>query len=148
MPLDPQARALLDVMAAAGFPPTHTLAPPEAREVMLRRRAMTAGQPEPVARVEDRSIPGPGGDLPIRIYWPAGEPPFPLLVYFHGGGWVIGSIETHDGICRHLANAAGAVVVSVDYRLAPEHHFPASGEDAYAATRWVAANAAVIGGDA
>jgi acetyl esterase len=148
MPLDPQARALLDVMAAAGFPPTHTLSPPEAREVMLKRRAMTAGEPEPVGRVEDRLVPGPGGDLPIRIYRPDGEPPFPLLVYFHGGGWVIGSIETHDPNARSITNAAGCTVVSVEYRLAPEHKFPAGAEDAYAATRWAADNAAALGGDA
>ena len=88
----------------------------------------------------------PGGEIPLRVYTPAGAGPFPLLVYFHGGGWVIGSIETHDAICRTLTNAAGCVTVSVDYRLAPEHTFPAAIDDAYAATEWTAANAAELGG--
>ena len=146
MPLHPQVRTIMDQMTAAG-PPLHHLSPAEARKAVLAMRA-TQGEPERVAKVEDRSFPGPAAELPLRIYTPDGRGPFPVLVYFHGGGWVIGSLETHDGLCRHLANAAGAVVVSVDYRLAPEHPFSASGEDAYAATRWVAANAAVIGGDA
>jgi acetyl esterase len=92
-------------------------------------------------------VPGPAGEIPVRIYTPEGGTLLPILVYFHGGGWVIGSLETHDGLCRMLANRAGCVVVSVDYRLAPEHPYPAAAEDAYAATRWVAEHAAALGGD-
>jgi acetyl esterase len=95
----------------------------------------------------DRTVPGAAGAISVRIYTPAGSTPFPVLVYLHGGGWVIGNLDTHDGTCRALANAAGCVIVSVDYRLAPEHRFPAAPEDAYAATQWVATNAASIGAD-
>ena len=110
--------------------------------------AAFGGAPEALPKVESRRIPGPAGEIPVRIYTPQGSGPFPVLVYFHGGGWVIGSLDTHDGVCRHLAKRAGAVVVSVDYRLAPEHKFPAAPEDCYAATLWVAENAAAIGVDA
>ncbi len=146
MPLDPEAKMLLEQMTTV-VRPFDELSVVEARAAIATLSA-AAGEGEAVARVENRTVPGPRGEIPIRVYTPEGRAPFPVLVYFHGGGWVIGNLETHDGVCRHLANAAGAVVVSVDYRLAPEHPFPASGEDAYAATRWVAANAAVIGGDA
>src|SRR2546430_8044610 len=145
MPLDPEAKMLLEQMTTV-VRPFDELSVEEARAAIVTLSA-AAGEGEAVARVENRSVPGPRGEIPVRVYTPEGRAPFPVLVYFHGGGWVIGSLETHDGICRHLANAAGAVVVSVDYRLAPEHPFPASGEDAYAATRWVAANAAALGGD-
>src|SRR5438874_6338251 len=145
MPLDPEAKMLLEQMTTV-VRPFDELSVEEARAAIATLSA-AAGEGEAVARVENRTVPGPRGEIPVRVYTPEGRAPFPVLVYFHGGGWVIGSLETHDGICRHLANAAGAVVVSVDYRLAPEHPFPASGEDAYAATRWVAANAAAIGGD-
>jgi acetyl esterase len=124
----------------------HTLAPDEAR----RRNAANAqamGPAEPVAEVRDRTVPGPGGPIPIRVYVPEGTGPFPALVYFHGGGWVIGSIATHDVTCRQIANAAGCMVVSVDYRLAPEHKYPAAVDDAYAATAWVFEHAASIGAD-
>jgi acetyl esterase len=144
MPLDPQARALLDQMAA--MPPIHSQSVAEARQTVTALAQMT-GEPEPVARVENRTIPGPLGDIPVRIYAPEGRGPLPVLVFFHGGGWVICNLETHDGLCRQLANAVGCMVVSVDYRLAPEHRFPAAAEDAYAATRWVADNAAAIGAD-
>jgi acetyl esterase len=110
---------------------------------------MTAMQdaPESVAAVEDRKLAGPGGDLPIRIYVPFGKGPFPVVMYFHGGGWVIGGIESSDGLCRMLANSSGCIVVSVDYRLAPEHRFPAAVDDAFAATLWAAENASSFGGD-
>ena len=104
--------------------------------------------PEPVSTVEDRLIPGVAGKQPIRVYTPAGDGPFPLLVYFHGGGWVVGSLNTVDASCRALANLANCVVVSADYRLAPEDKFPAAVNDCYAATRWVAFNAAALNGDA
>src|SRR5437773_406743 len=146
MPLDPEAKALLEQMTAV-VRPFDERSVEEARAAIVTRSA-AAGEGEAVARVENRTVPGPRGEIPVRVYTPEGRAPFPVLVYFHGGGWVIGNLETHDGLCRHLANAAGAVVVSVDYRLAPEHPFPASGEDAYAATRWVAANAGALGGDA
>ncbi len=146
MPLDPQARALIEQSAAAGLPPYPTLAPTDARRVMELRTAMTTGDPPPVARVEDRRMPGPGGLL-LRLYTPDGPGPLPVLVYFHGGGFVLGSVDTHDHLCRALANAAGCLVASVDYRLAPEHRFPAAVEDSYAATCWVAANAASLGAD-
>ncbi|HUE29729.1 MAG TPA: alpha/beta hydrolase [Verrucomicrobiae bacterium] len=145
MPLDPEAKMLLEQLTAV-VRPFDELSVAEARAAIATLSA-AAGEGEAVARVENRTVPGPRGEIPVRVYTPDGRAPFPMLVYFHGGGWVIGSLETHDGLCRHLANAAGAVVVSVDYRLAPEHPFPASGEDAYAATRWVAANAAAVGGD-
>jgi acetyl esterase len=146
MPLDPQAQAVLEQMADAGLPPLGSVSVEETRQGMVA--ATAAGEePEPVAKVEDRSIPGPVGQIPVRIYTPQGSGPFPVLVYFHGGGWVIGNVDTHDPTCRTLANAAGCVVVSVDYRLAPEHKFPAAVDDCYAATQWVAANAAAINGD-
>ena len=128
------------------MPPLNAMPVAEARAAAMALGGMT-GPPETVAHVEDRTIPGPAGQIPVRIYTPTGRPPFPLLVYFHGGGWVIGNLETHDGVCRALTNAAACIVVSVDYRLAPEHPFPAAPEDSYAATQWVAANAAAIGGD-
>ena len=147
MPLDPQARAFLDNGIAAGFVPTHTLSVAAAREQMIRRRALATATPEPVARIEDRSIPAPTGEIPVRIYAPDGDGPFPTLVYFHGGGWVLGGLDSHDGICRALANRVGCMVVSVDYHLAPEVRFPGAAEDCYAATRWVAEHGAEIGAD-
>ncbi|MHB0871236.1 MAG: alpha/beta hydrolase [Chloroflexota bacterium] len=147
MPLDPQVVALLERSAAGGLPPYPGLSPTEARRVMMLRTATMAGEPPAVARLEDRWIPGPGGPLRVRIYTPAGREPFPLLVYLHGGGFVVGSVDSHDNLCRAIANAGGCIVVSVDYRLAPEHKFPAAVDDTYAATRWVADNAAVLGAD-
>ncbi len=144
MPLDPQARAFLDQLAAMGVPPVHTLPVAEARRNMEARAAALWGAPEPVANTTDQTIPGPGQPIRVRIYRPAGAEPLPVLVYFHGGGWVTGSLETHDGLCRALANRAGCAVVAVDYRLAPEHKFPAAVEDAWAATTWVASNAEAI----
>jgi len=146
MPLDPQAQAYLDQMAALNAPPLHTLTPELIRQATSMQRAML-GEPEPVANVENRVIPGPAGDIPVRIYTPSGNGPFPVLVFFHGGGWVICDLDTHDDICRSLTNQAACIVVSVDYRLAPEHKFPAAPEDCYAATRWVAGNAAQLNGD-
>ncbi|MCH8161564.1 MAG: alpha/beta hydrolase [Chloroflexi bacterium] len=116
------------------------------RQGYIMARAALSEKPE-VTNVEDRAIPGPAGDIPVRIYTPAGEAPYPILVYYHGGGWVIGDLETSDGISRAFANAASCIVVSVDYRLAPEHKFPAAIDDAFAALNWVAEHAAEIGGD-
>jgi acetyl esterase len=147
MPLDPQARALLDQLKALGAPPLNELSPPDAR-IAAQALGSLSGPPAAVAKVEDRKIPGPAGEISVRIYTPAGSGPFPVLLFFHGGGWVIGDLDTQDGPCRTLANNAGCVVVSVDYRLAPEHKFPAAPEDTYAATKWVAGNANSINVDA
>jgi acetyl esterase len=136
--LDPQMKAVLDQAAAAGGKPFHQMTPAEARAAIDSMFAAFRGKPVEVGRVEDRKIPGLGGQLPIRIYSPAGAGPFGALVYFHGGGWVIGNIETHDATCRELTASAGCVTISVDYRLAPEHRFPAGPEDCYSATKWAA----------
>ena len=144
MPLDPQAQNVLDQVAALGLPPNHTVSPEEARVNMLARPR--AAGPE-VAKVENRTIPNGGYQVPVRIYTPQGAGPFPILSWFHGGGWVIGNLETADATARHLAVQAECVVVSVDYRLAPESKFPVPFDDCYAATAWVAQNAASINGD-
>ncbi len=144
MPLDPQAQQVLDMINSA--PPLDLAGDPaEARAFFDQMNVPTAATP--VARVEDRTIPGPGGDLPVRIYTPEDSGRHPALVYFHGGGFVIGSLDTHDGTCRDLARGAECVVVSIDYRLAPENPFPAAPEDCYAATAWVAEHAEEIGAD-
>jgi acetyl esterase len=147
MPLDPQIQLYLDQMAALNLAPMHVFSPEMVRQAM-KLELMVSDEPEPIAHVENRTIPGPGGKISIRIYTPAGDGPFPLLVFFHGGGWVVCNLDTHDNVCRNLANGAGCVVVSVDYRLAPEHKFPAAPEDCYAATQWIAENAARLNGDA
>src|SRR5208282_4570991 len=144
MPLDEQSRTLLDQLNT--LPGLHTLAPADGRRLM-DELFQTKGEPEPVGQVENRSIPGPSANIPIRIYTPKGAGPFPVLVYFHGGGWVLGSLESWDAPCRMLTNAIECITVSVAYRLAPEHKFPKPAEDCYAATQWVADNAASIGGD-
>jgi acetyl esterase len=146
MPLDPITEAFLKELVEANVPALDAGSVEEARANAVGMAAIQ-GEAEPVARVENREIPGPGGDIPVRIYRPEGDGPFPALVYLHGGGWVICDLDTHDATCRALANALPAVVVSVDYRLAPEHRFPAGADDAYAATRWVADNATTIGAD-
>jgi acetyl esterase len=150
MLLDPQIKTMLDQAAGANLPPLTGGTPAQARaqfETLIK--TMRDGLPiEPVANVADRSIPGAAGSIPIRVYTPSGTPPFPLLVFFHGGGWVLGDLESHDGLCRMLTNQAGSITVSVDYRLAPEAKFPAAAEDCYAATKWAAANASAIGADA
>ncbi len=149
MALDPQLKAYADQLAAVAGPPRSTLSPETVRAAMAAELEAEAGtsSPTPVARVEDRLIPGPAGDLPVRIYTPEGEGPFPVVVYFHGGGWVLGNLATHDGICRGVAHDAARVVVAVEYRLAPEHKFPAAPEDCYAATSWAAQHAAELNGD-
>jgi acetyl esterase/lipase len=146
MPLDPEARMLIDQMKGV-LKPFNESTVEEARAAIMALSS-AAGAPEEVGKVDNRTVPGPKSDIPVRIYTPEGAGPFPILVFFHGGGWVIGTLDTHDSPCRALANAAGCVVVSVDYRLAPEHRFPSAAEDCYAATRWVADNAQAIGGDA
>src|SRR5688572_18730753 len=128
MPLDPKVKTYLEQLAKANVPPVELLSPEQAREQMVAASSFL-GKPQPVRSMDDRTLAGPGGELPVRVYRPDDERG-PAIVYFHGGGWVVGSIATHDGYCRALANAARAVVVSVDYRLAPEHKFPAAAEDA------------------
>src|SRR5271157_3641623 len=148
MPLDPQAKDFLDRLAAAELPPIQQQTVAQARALMDFSTHFLGELPR-VAKVEDRRLPGPGGAIRVRIITPlgAGPGPLPVVVYFHGGGWVLGNIESHESICRAIANAGGVIVVTVDYRLAPEHRFPAAVEDAYAATRWAAEHAAGFGGD-
>ncbi len=148
MELDPQMKAILDTIAAAGGKPFNALTPAEARAAIKLMAQVFGGAAEQMAKVDDRRIPGPAGEIPVRIYTPEGAAAKGVLVYFHGGGWVIGDIGTHDDVCRSLAKGAGCVVVSVDYRLAPEHKFPAGPEDCYAAVKWVAQNATALGVDA
>jgi|FaiFalFF_MnMetaG_3_1042247.scaffolds.fasta_scaffold01659_7 acetyl esterase len=132
--LDPSAAALLRQRAERGIPPFHRLPVDQARQLM---RDLTARAPRPpVGKVWDSVIPGPAGPVPVRFYQPLGGQGVGLVVYFHGGGWVLGDLDTHDAPCRFLANASGCVVMAVDYRRAPEHKFPAAVEDAYAATLW------------
>jgi acetyl esterase len=146
MPLDPLADKFLKQLAALNLPDIHQGTPQQGREMMLAG-IPGLGPPEPVAKVEDRRVPGPLGEIPLRLYWPAGGSSPGAIVFFHGGGWVLGDLATHDHLCRVLANAAGCLVAAVDYRLAPEHKFPAAPEDAFAATAWVQANAASLGID-
>ena len=147
MPLDPAAAGLLQQIADAGMPPLNEMSPSDARTA-AGAFAELAGEGDPVASTEDRTVPGPHGDIPVRVYTPnGGKAPRPVLVYIHGGGWVIGDIPTTDAICRDVANRAECVVVSVDYRLSPEHKFPIPLNDCFAAVKWVAENAASVGGD-
>jgi acetyl esterase len=145
--LHPQARALLRLMEERGVPPTHTLTPAEARAFYRDRRAFTQPDAPEVASVRDLEARGPAGPIPLRSYRPAGSGAIavlPVLVYYPGGGWVIGDLDTHDVLCRQLSNQSGCAVIAVDYRLAPEHRFPAATDDAIAAARWVHANAASL----
>jgi acetyl esterase len=147
MPLDPEAKVVLDALSSVPLPDLWSTSAAEFRALTS---ALRAPAPEVrVARVENRAIPGPSGSIPLRLYWPLDAPSgeLPALVYFHGGGWVIGDLESHDGTCRELANAARCLVASVDYRLAPEARFPAAADDCSAATAWVAQNAAALGVD-
>ena len=149
MPLDPQAQAILELTAEFRLVPNHQKTAQQARADTLERTAAMrelAGDPEPLARVEDRVIPGPGGDLPVRIYTPEGASGGCIL-YFHGGGWVICNLDTHDGPCRALANLSGSTLISVDYRLAPDAKYPAAAEDCYAAACWASEHATELGID-
>lgn len=140
MTLHPDAEILITLAEELALPRIETLDAETARSHFDNRSA--AAQGEAIASVVDRTFPGPGGDIGVRIYRPTTEPdPTPVVVFFHGGGWVIGTIDTHDAVCRSLANASDHTVVSVDYRLAPEHPYPAAVDDCYAATRWVAEHA-------
>jgi acetyl esterase len=146
MPLDPQAQKIIDATLALNIPPFEQMTPAQARE-SIRARIAGLGPAEEVARVEEHRVAVENGAITVRCYTPRGSGLRPALVFFHGGGWVIGDLDTHDGICRSLANAADCVVASVDYRLAPEHRYPTAAEDAFAATRWVAAEGSRLGID-
>jgi acetyl esterase len=149
MPLDPATQLIVDQIALIG-PIDFSVITPDAFRVQFRESLgaldrAAAGRPS--EEVEDRTMAGPAGPLRLRIYRPPVARPAPLITFFHGGGWVIGDIDTHDGSCRLLSRSTGAIVVSVDYRLAPEHRFPAALDDCQAATAWVADHAAELGGD-
>jgi acetyl esterase len=149
VPVDPSIAAVLAMLESAGVPPMYAGTPEAGRASFL---ALTAGArtPEqlvPVASSEDGTVPGAAGDLRARVYRPEGDGPFPTVVFFHGGGWVIGDLDTHDNQARSVCRGARAVVISVDYRLAPEHPFPAAADDAVAAARYVAAHLGEFGGD-
>jgi acetyl esterase len=149
--LHPQARALINLLIEKGVPPTHTLPYAEARRLYRERRAFTQPEPREVAQVRDLSAEGPHGPIPLRYYRPLGSDAaatLPALVYYHGGGWTIGDLDTHDTLCRELCNLSGCAVVAVDYRMGPEHRFPAAVDDSLAAARWVRRQAASLGVDA
>ena len=145
MPVDPQIQKILDLLAP--LPPLHTLSVADAR-VRMEKRPAEGLRIAPVAAVADRIIVRPGGSLPLRIYTPIGTGPFPIIAFFHGSGFVVCSLDTHDSMCRNLCGGSGAVVVSVDYRLAPENKFPAGLDDCLLATRWIGEHAAELNGDA
>jgi len=147
VPLDPQIQAMRDQRERDSVPPLYTMSLTEARAADLASIRAGGGEPEPVHEVTDLTIAGPGGALPLRLYRPAGERPLPALLYFFGGGWVLGTVDTADGVSRSLANSSGALVAVAGYRLAPEHRFPAAADDCYAAVRWVAEHAEEIGAD-
>ncbi|MFD2923419.1 alpha/beta hydrolase [Halobacillus naozhouensis] len=138
MVLDPQVKVLLEQLEANGAPPLESLPPEYARQAFEALEGNAGEAQEPVEGIEERSIPGPNGAIDIRLYTPRGTGPHPALIFFHGGGWVVGSLDTHDNVCRALTNLADCVVVSVDYRLAPEHKFPAAVDDCYTAAKWIA----------
>ena len=149
MPVDPHVAAVLEALASLGAPPMHEGTPADGRAAYLH---MTVGlrAPEhvvPVGAVEDAEVPGAAGPLRARVYTPDGPGPFPLVAFFHGGGWVIGDLDTHDNMARNVCRGAGAVVVSAGYRLAPEHPFPAAADDAVAVARYLAAHGSEFGGD-
>ncbi|MDF3337545.1 alpha/beta hydrolase [Mycolicibacterium septicum] len=145
MTLDPQIAGLIETLDS-GFPPVHTMTGAQARAA-IRSRFVANPQPEPVASVADHQVPVDNGRIDVRVYRPDASEPLPLLVYAHGGGFVFCDLDSHDGLCRNLANLVPAVVVSVDYRLAPEHRWPTAAEDLYAATRWAVDHAADFGAD-
>ena len=145
MQLDTNARLLLDMVAASGEPKLWDLTPPQARKKVVELTRMVECK-EAIGKIEDRTLPGPAGPLPFRVYTPlaADDKPSGGVIFFHGGAWVLGDLDTHDCLCRILANESGCRLISVDYRLAPEHPFPAAVEDACAATAWIADHAAEL----
>jgi acetyl esterase len=148
VPVDPHIAALLTMLAETGLPPMHEGTPEAARTQYLTLSAARSSElVVPVGAVEETTVPGAEGDLRARVYRPEGEGPFPTVAFFHGGGWVIGDLDTHDRSVREICRGSRAVVVAVDYRLAPEHPFPPAAEDAVAAARWIAAHRGELGGD-
>jgi acetyl esterase len=145
MALDPNVQLLLQTMEQSGNGSICDIGIDETRQFIEAFGAL--GGTVEIARVEDLKIAGPAGDIPARLYSPAAEAVLPVVVYFHGGGWVIGNITSHDGVCRKLAKGSGLTVISVDYRLAPENPFPAAADDCYAATRWIADHGADLAVD-
>ena len=151
MKLHPDAQRVCEMIVAANRPPLETMAPAQARLAYLATRQALQPDPEEVAEVVALEASGPAGPTPLRLYRGQGVDKGalqPALIFFHGGGWVIGDLESHDQVCRAFANATRCIVVAVDYRLAPEHKFPAAADDAIAATRWIADNAKTLGIDA
>jgi acetyl esterase/lipase len=146
MPVSPQTRQLLDLMASLNLPAIDSLSAPDARTMMNAGRDERPPGPD-LPRVEDRSVPGPAGDIPVRLYASSTATGLPIVVYFHGGGWVLGDLDGDDPACRTLAAETGALVVSVNYRHAPEDRFPAAVDDAIAATTWIGAHGSELGGD-
>ena len=147
---DPQVQAVLDLVAKSGRPAYHMLSPKDARQLFRDTRPASTPKPPEIGTVTNVVAETDAGAIPLRLYRPKGadaSAALPTLVYFHGGGWVIGDLETHDVLCRQLTAEAGMMVASVDYRLAPEHKFPAAVDDAWAATRWIVANAGRFGVD-
>ncbi len=147
MALHPQIVKGLEALAKANLPKLEDLSAPQARAQMEMMSKARGGRPTPVHKLENRKIPGPGGEIPVRIYRPSAGKALGAVLYFHGGGHVIGSLDTHDKVARNLCVGAAAVVVSVDYRMGPEHKFPAAVEDAWAALLWLAENAESLGAD-
>jgi len=147
MTLHPEAQRLLAALDQAGLRPFEEGTVPTARAAATPAYIALQGDPAEVGSVVNLTMPGPAGEISLRIYTPAAKAPLPLVAYFHGGGWVLGDLDVADRPCRLLASAAGAIVVSVAYRLAPEHRYPAAFDDCYAATAWVAEHAAELGGD-
>jgi acetyl esterase len=155
--LDPEIQPIVDMIESAPGPPAHLVPIAQARAAHDRETAVMSGPGEEVAEVRDVEAPGPGGPIPVRLFRPLGAGEggaagssgggLPLVAYLHGGGWVVGTIDAFDPLCRALANASGALIASIGYRLAPEHPFPAALEDARAAVRWLAANAPELGAD-
>jgi acetyl esterase len=146
MPLDPQMQKIVDATLALGLPPLEQMTVEQARE-SIRQRTPALGPVQEVKAVEEHHVPVADGTIGMRVYRPSDTRPLPALVFYHGGGWVIGDLYTHDGICRAIANAAGCVVASVDYRLAPERKYPVAFEDSYAALTWLAGHAPALGVD-
>jgi acetyl esterase len=147
VPLDPKLAAMRAERMARGATPLYEMTLAEARAADLADIRAGGGDAEPVFEVTDRTFPGPDGELPVRVYRPSADRPLGTLVYFFGGGWTLGGIDTSDGVCRALANAAGCLVVTPGYRRAPEHPFPAAVNDCLAAVSWVAENADALGAD-
>jgi acetyl esterase len=147
VPLDPKLAAMRAERMARGATPLYEMTLAEARAADLADIRAGGGDAEPVFEVTDRTFPGPDGELPVRVYRPSTDRPLGTLVYFFGGGWTLGGIDTSDGVCRALANAAGCLVVTPGYRRAPEHPFPAAVNDCLAAVSWVAENADALGAD-